>query len=523
MNRRTLLPPLLTLVVLVSGFLAPLSSSVRADGGPPSSVAFVVGRRDYSVDGQTLAMDAATFLENDRTYVPVRYLATALGVLPADIIWNGDTQQVSLRLGAVQVQFRVGSRELTVDGSVRQMDVAPVLREGRVYLPARWVAEALGYFVRWDAARSAVVITPFVSLRLATLSPLTGGAVLLGSHIKDGAALAVARFREQFRALGYNLSLAPYDDQGRPNVGVQAAGALLADPAVFGVVGTLNSGVARAVAPVLQSERLVLVSPSNTAPDLTASGWPHYNRLLATDLRQGPSGARFAARLRVGSAYLLHDGSTYGKSLVDGFAGAATGAGVEIAGQALLTARDANLEQRLAALLGTHPGLVFYGGLVEDAGPIFSRLRALGYAGQFMGGDGLDDTDLPKRAGDAAAGVYFVESTPRPLQADSPAVQQFAAAFRAQTNREPSDYAYGGYDAAGVILSATLQLLQADPGQAPGRAAVAAAVRATRGYQGLSGEVSFDTGGDNSAAVMWLFRFSDFPYVVKPVENLPAR
>lgn len=179
---------------------------------------------------------------------------------------------------------------------------------------------------------------------------------------------------------------------------------------------------------------------------------------------------------------------------MDGFAGAATGAGVEIAGQALLTARDANLEQRLAALLGTHPGLVFYGGLVDDAGPIFSRLRALGYAGQFMGGDGLDDTDLPKRAGDAAAGVYFVESTPRPLLADAPAVQQFAAAFRAQTNREPSDYAYGGYDAAGVILSATLQLLQADPGQAPGR-----------------------------AAVMWLFRFSDFPYVVKPVENLPAR
>jgi hypothetical protein len=32
------------------------------------------------------------------------------------------------------------------------MDVAPVIKEGRTYLPARYVAEALGYRVDWDGA-----------------------------------------------------------------------------------------------------------------------------------------------------------------------------------------------------------------------------------------------------------------------------------------------------------------------------------------------------------------------------------
>jgi hypothetical protein len=40
------------------------------------------------------------------------------------------------------------------------MDVAPQLREGRVYLPARFIAEALGYGVEWDAGDQSVAIGP---------------------------------------------------------------------------------------------------------------------------------------------------------------------------------------------------------------------------------------------------------------------------------------------------------------------------------------------------------------------------
>jgi hypothetical protein len=38
------------------------------------------------------------------------------------------------------------------------MDVAPLIRNGRTYLPARYVAEAFGYTLAWDAAGRMVTI-----------------------------------------------------------------------------------------------------------------------------------------------------------------------------------------------------------------------------------------------------------------------------------------------------------------------------------------------------------------------------
>ncbi|HAG08610.1 MAG TPA: hypothetical protein DCK87_03460, partial [Desulfotomaculum sp.] len=38
---------------------------------------FTVGQSSYTVDGQVRQMDAKAFIENGRTYVPIRYLALA--------------------------------------------------------------------------------------------------------------------------------------------------------------------------------------------------------------------------------------------------------------------------------------------------------------------------------------------------------------------------------------------------------------------------------------------------------------
>lgn len=48
---------------------------------------------------------------------------------------------------------------LIVDGKPIAMDVEPVIIDGRVMVPARYVAEALGAKVEWDGANQAVVIT----------------------------------------------------------------------------------------------------------------------------------------------------------------------------------------------------------------------------------------------------------------------------------------------------------------------------------------------------------------------------
>ncbi|MDI6710462.1 MAG: copper amine oxidase N-terminal domain-containing protein [Bacillota bacterium] len=132
--------------------------------GPPSHKAvFVLGVDKYAVDGQTKAMDAKTFAENGRTYVPVRYLALACGVPENKIGYaNG---QVTLTMpdanaGDTVVKLWVGKKELKINNEAKTMDVAVLARNGRTYLPARWVAEAFGYKVDWVPEKSAVLVYP---------------------------------------------------------------------------------------------------------------------------------------------------------------------------------------------------------------------------------------------------------------------------------------------------------------------------------------------------------------------------
>lgn len=96
--------------------------------------------------GQFQIGSGQVFLENSRTYVPGATLAAALGATYAE----HDGQAV-LKAGGAAVTLQAGSRELSVGPATVLMDVAPIQRDGVLYLPMRWTAEALGYHVGWDA------------------------------------------------------------------------------------------------------------------------------------------------------------------------------------------------------------------------------------------------------------------------------------------------------------------------------------------------------------------------------------
>jgi hypothetical protein len=109
-------------------------------------------------------MDAAPYEKDGRTYVPVRYLANVLGVRDEDITWDQSTQKVTLRKGGITLYLVVGSAEmLRMDAATSArnfipLDVAPEIVDGRVYLPARYVAESFGYRVEWEPTEMTVVI-----------------------------------------------------------------------------------------------------------------------------------------------------------------------------------------------------------------------------------------------------------------------------------------------------------------------------------------------------------------------------
>ncbi|OPX85712.1 MAG: hypothetical protein A4E53_03391 [Pelotomaculum sp. PtaB.Bin104] len=127
------------------------------------SVVFKIGVPYYVVNGQTpgVKMDVAPFIENDRTFVPVRFLGNALGVDNSNIAWDNSTQTATLKGAKAVLSMAIGKAEVVSNGQARAIDVAPMLVDpGRTMLPARFVAEGLGYQVDWDEATQTVICWP---------------------------------------------------------------------------------------------------------------------------------------------------------------------------------------------------------------------------------------------------------------------------------------------------------------------------------------------------------------------------
>ena len=126
-----------------------------APGETIGSGEFRIGSNIYYEGGVAKVMDVAPYIKGDRTYVPMRYLGEILG---AEVVWDDAARKVTLNKDEITVEFTIGSTTYTVNGEAKNADVAPEISNDRTMLPARFVAEAFGAVVGWDASTQTVLI-----------------------------------------------------------------------------------------------------------------------------------------------------------------------------------------------------------------------------------------------------------------------------------------------------------------------------------------------------------------------------
>jgi len=119
---------------------------------------FSINNSSFVFNDAVEKMDVASYTKDNRTYLPVRFLAYSLGVTPENITWNQENQTVTVSLDKTTVQMTIGSNIMTVNGTPTAMDVAPEALDNRTMLPARWLAESLGAKVTWNTATNSVEI-----------------------------------------------------------------------------------------------------------------------------------------------------------------------------------------------------------------------------------------------------------------------------------------------------------------------------------------------------------------------------
>lgn len=123
-----------------------------------ATASFVIGSTSYTVNGVAKTLDVAPFEQDGRTYLPVRYVADALGVASDNIMYNPADQSVIIIKGDRVIKLQIGSNVMTVNGVSFTMDVPALEKNGRTMLPIRFVAQALGAAVDYDAATQTVTV-----------------------------------------------------------------------------------------------------------------------------------------------------------------------------------------------------------------------------------------------------------------------------------------------------------------------------------------------------------------------------
>jgi hypothetical protein len=124
------------------------------------TLVFTLDKPAVVMNGVTVPMDTAPVLENGRTILPIRYIATPLGT---QVLWDSREQKVTL-LGSKKVELWIGKPQATVDGVGVLIDpadpkVAPRISGGRTMLPLRFVGETFGAAIVYDALLRTVTVT----------------------------------------------------------------------------------------------------------------------------------------------------------------------------------------------------------------------------------------------------------------------------------------------------------------------------------------------------------------------------
>ena len=103
-----------------------------------SNKAFV---NDMEQQIDTENANVKVFVENDRSYVPVRFISENYD---GQVEWVQETQTVNISFADRKISLTIGVPEIIINGEKKALDVAPIIREGRTFLPLRACTEAIG-------------------------------------------------------------------------------------------------------------------------------------------------------------------------------------------------------------------------------------------------------------------------------------------------------------------------------------------------------------------------------------------
>ncbi|MEM4021800.1 MAG: ABC transporter substrate-binding protein, partial [Nitrososphaerota archaeon] len=301
---------------------------------------------------------------------------------------------------------------------------------------------------------------------------------------------------------GWRLKLYVEDTETKPEVALEKLMSLHARGVKF-IVGPMASGEVLKIKEYADSNKILVISQSSTAPVLGIAG-DYIYRFVPPDDAQGVIGPKFAKIIGATHIIIVHLANTWGDGLAEVVERTAKELGINVVSRIRIPEAGTDYSAEVASLVSEVNKLIEQGIPPEK---IMVQLITYGEAVTFFhsaadyevlwkvkwfGSDGTArHAELAKdrRAAEFSSKVRFV--SPIAMEVKTPVTQKVLSEIQRRLGREPEPYAYNSYDAIWVIA---LGLLAANKYDAD--AVIAALPKILEHYYGASGPIMLNEAGD---------------------------
>jgi len=289
-------------------------------------------------------------------------------------------------------------------------------------------------------------------LKIGSSGPLTGGASIYGTAVKQGAEIAVAEINEQDP--NFQIEFKMEDDEADGEKAVNAYNKLK-DWGVQVMMGTVTTGSCIAVSAQTNEDRIFELTPSASSADVTA-GKDNVFQVCFTDPNQGIKAAGYIAENFAGKkvGVIYNNSDAYSTGIFNAFKAETEAKGGEVvAAETYPDDTNADYSAQLTSCKSAGAEIVFLPIYYTPASVIMKQAKDMNYAPVFFGVDGMDGIlDMEGFDTSLAEGVMLM--TPFNPWSKEEHVASFVEKYKEAYDELPNQFAADGYDAIYAIVDA---------------------------------------------------------------------
>jgi branched-chain amino acid transport system substrate-binding protein len=344
------------------------------------------------------------------------------------------------------------------------------------------------------------------TLKIGTLSPLTGPYAQDGTDILQGVKTAVAVFEKSGSVPGFDkIEVIPGDSACDGGKATLAANKLI-NSAVHGVIGAYCSSATIPASVPLNEANIIQITPASTHTDVTARGFKQIFRMPPRDDVQAWSSVKFFENgLKIKTVALIDDRQTYTVGLTENITKfIKENNQIQIVAHEHITPGDKDFTAVLTNLKKINPDLIYMGVYQPEGSLMVRQIKALGITSKLLSEDAVFHPKFIEVGGEAAEGTFltFAKAPETQMRKD------FETTYKEMWKVDSvGSYAYYAYDAAMILIQAIKKA-------GTTKTDTVAATLRDNSWEGVSGDIKFDEKGDRKLAhVIWVVKDGKFvPY-----------